>query len=83
MTDPTTTEPAVKEEEVTSFSWWLCMLPFIVGILVCVYMWWQNRADMHWLMYAGGCLLIGIVFSAVVIGASSDDTTGGTSGSNT
>lgn len=66
MTDEITT---TNEEEVVSFSWWLCMLPFLVAGGVCVYKWFVNRADSHWLMYAMGALIIGLVFTAVVAGA--------------
>jgi hypothetical protein len=67
MSDEITT----TNEEVVSFSWWLCMLPFLVAGGVCVYKWMVNRADSHWLMYAIGALIIGLVFTAVVAGAGS------------
>lgn len=66
MTDEIT---PTSDEEVVSFSWWLCMLPFLVAGGVCVYKWFMDRADTHWLVYAIGALIIGLVFTAVVAGA--------------
>jgi uncharacterized membrane protein YhaH (DUF805 family) len=81
MTDPSTNETPVKEDDVVSFSWWLCMLPFIVAIGVFVYKWWQNKADQSFLLYAIAALVIGLVVTAFINNAASgNESDGGTTG---
>lgn len=88
MTDPVPNDPNstnVSDEAVANFSWWLCMLPFFAAIGFFVWRWFQNRAEAHWLMYALGALIIGLVFTAVLAGAgaSVDAENKGTSGDTT
>lgn len=70
MTEPTPNEQ-ISDEQVMNFSWWLCMLPFFAAIGFFIWRWFQNRAEMNYLIYAVGALIIGLVFTAVVAGMGS------------
>jgi hypothetical protein len=70
MTDPTT-EPAVKEEDQHSFNWWVIMIPFILAMCVCIYMWVQDRSNMSWLFWAVGALVAGLVIGSIATGTTS------------
>jgi hypothetical protein len=77
MTEPTPNTPSdanVSDDQVTNFSWWLCMLPFFAAIGFFVWRWFQMKSDVSWLMYAAGALIIGLVFTALVSGAGSGTT---------
>lgn len=72
MTEPTQThDPNVTDDQVLNFSWWLCMLPFFAAMGFFIWKWLQNRADTSFLMYSIGALIVGLVFTALVAGASS------------
>jgi hypothetical protein len=78
MTDPTPNDPNVttdvtnvSDDQILNFSWWLCMLPFFAAILFFVWRWFQNKADGQYLMFAAGSLIIGLVFTGMIAGASS------------
>jgi hypothetical protein len=69
MTDPTT-EPAVKEEDQHNFNWWVTMIPFLLAICFCIYMWVQDR-NMSWLYWAGAALVAGLVIGSIATGTTS------------
>jgi len=78
---PPPTDP-ISEDQVSHFSWWVCMLPFVVGAGVFTYIWWQHRIEASAalnLVYALGVLIVGVMISAMVSGGP-DDSTGTTSG---
>lgn len=60
----------ITEDQVEGFSWWICMLPFLVAVGVFVWKWYQNRADQSFLLYALVALFAGIVVSALFTNAS-------------
>jgi len=69
MTDPNT-EGGAKRDDILNFSWWLCMLPFFVAIAIFVFKWQQARAEMHWLVYSMLALVLGLLFTVLVMTAS-------------
>ncbi len=81
MTDQTPNDPNnATDDQITNFSWWLCMLPFFAAIGFFVWRWWQNQADTAYLMYSVGALIIGLVFTALVSGAGASVEGEGTTG---
>lgn len=66
---PTTT--TVNDDQILNFSWWLCMLPFFAAIGFFVWRWWQLKTETHWLMYAVGALIVGLVVTGMIAGAGS------------
>jgi len=72
MTNFEPNESKATPEQVLNFSWWLCMLPFFAAICFFVWRWFQDKSDSMWLMYSVGALVIGLVFTALVAGASSE-----------
>lgn len=84
---PPPTDP-MSEDQVSHFSWWLCMLPFVVGAAIFTYIWWQHRIEASAalnLLYALGIMILGLIFSAMVSSGddSSGTTTSGTTGGGT
>ena len=83
MTDPVSNNEQVDEQQIAHFGWWVCMLPFVVGAGVFVYLWWLHRAEANSamnLLYSLVSLVAGVVISAAVSGGGDEEKGSGENG---
>ena len=79
MTDDKAAENQVDHQ---SFSWWVCMAPFLVACGIFAFLWSKHQSDIHYMGWAVASLLAGIILACIVDacgdgGTSADDGAGG------
>ncbi|MBX9690483.1 MAG: tetratricopeptide repeat protein [Candidatus Obscuribacterales bacterium] len=47
--------------------WWLCMVPSFAATAMLLNEWLQNQSETRFLLYALICLLLGVIFGAIIV----------------